>query len=87
MKRALFLQAGAAIALSGTLLADVTRFELNGAVLDASGAVLPGVTVTLRNLDNGLSQTAVTNERGDYFLPPLDPPGHWALSAELAGFK
>jgi len=87
MKRVLLLLVAAALIPSGVALADVTRFELNGAVLDASGAVLPGVTVTLRNLDNGLTQTAVTNERGDYFFPPLDPPGHWALSAELSGFK
>ena len=67
--------------------ADVTRFELSGSVTDGTGASLPGVTVTIRNLDTGLTQTAPTDERGLYRFAPLDPKGRWSLTAELAGFR
>jgi outer membrane receptor protein involved in Fe transport len=67
--------------------ADVTRFELSGVVKDATGASLPGATVTLRNVDTGLTQTASTAGDGGYRFPPLDPNGRWSLSAELQGFK
>ncbi len=40
-----------------------THFDLAGTVTDNSGAVVPGVTVTLRNLDTGLVRTSVTDER------------------------
>jgi outer membrane receptor protein involved in Fe transport len=66
---------------------DVTRFELQGTVTDTTGASLPGATVTLRNIDTGLSQTATTNESGGYRFAPLDPKGRWSLTAELTGFR
>jgi outer membrane receptor protein involved in Fe transport len=67
--------------------ADVTRFELSGMVRDGTGAALPGVTVTLRNVDTGLTQTATTGAEGRYRFVPLDPKGRWSLTAELQGFK
>ena len=70
-----------------TSRADVTRFELSGTVTDGTGSSLPGATVTIRNLDTGLSQTATTDERGGYRFAPLDPKGRWSLTVELAGFK
>jgi outer membrane receptor protein involved in Fe transport len=85
MKRLAVLSA--LLFVAGTATADVTRFQLSGTVLDATGAVLPGATVTLRNVDTGLVQTAVSDERGEYHFPPLNPAGRWNLSAELGGFK
>ena len=35
--------------------------QINGAVKDSSGAIIPGATVTARNLDTGLLRTAVTD--------------------------
>ncbi|MGH9323328.1 MAG: TonB-dependent receptor [Vicinamibacteria bacterium] len=67
--------------------ADVTRFELSGTVTDTTGALLPGATVTIRNMDTGLTQTATTDEQGGYRFAPLDPKGRWSLTAELQGFK
>ena len=62
--------------------------SIGGTVADASGAVLPGVTVTLR-LDNGgvgSGLTAVTNEQGAYQLTRL-VPGIYSVRAELQGFR
>jgi hypothetical protein len=60
---------------------------LTGTVTDASGAVLPGVTVTAtgESLIGG-SRTAVTDENGVYRFPSI-PPGTYTVSAELSGFK
>ena len=58
---------------------------LSGAVTDESKAVLPGVTVTAKDLATGRVSTTVTNERGEYQFPNL-LPGRYAISAELAGF-
>jgi outer membrane receptor protein involved in Fe transport len=67
--------------------ADVTRFELSGTVTDQTGAVLPGVSVTLENADTGATRVAVTNERGYYTFPPVDPGRNFRLTVELSGFK
>ena len=41
-----------------------TAGTITGAVQDASGAVLPGVTVTVRNLGTGLVRTSTTGAEG-----------------------
>ena len=57
-----------------------------GAVRDAQGGVLPGVTVTVRSdaLVTG-SQVVVTGEAGAYQFPTL-PPGTYSVTYELTGF-
>lgn len=57
----------------------------NGRVSDQGRAVLPGVTVTITNVDTGVVRTTVTNSEGQYFVPGLDP-GTYAISTELSGF-
>ena len=66
--------------------ADVTRFDLAGTVTDATGGVLPGVTVTLHNVDTGFTRSDVTDAGGRYNFTALPPTGKWTLSIELAGF-
>src|ERR1019366_2996646 len=57
-----------------------------GVVKDSSGAVVPDVTITIRNVDTGLSRTATTNSDGDYRVLAL-PVGNYAVNVEKAGFK
>lgn len=59
---------------------------IEGTVLDSSAAVLPGVTVTLGNVETGAQRVVVTNERGIYRAPLL-PLGAYQLVAELVGFR
>jgi hypothetical protein len=59
---------------------------ISGRVADASGAVLPGVTVTATSPALIGSQTAVTNESGIYRFPAL-PSGVYTLTFELSGFS
>ncbi len=60
--------------------------QVTGVVKDTSGAVIPGVTVTARNVETGLTRVAVTEANGDYRLPSL-PPGRYSVSTELSGFS
>jgi hypothetical protein len=65
---------------------QATSGELTGRVVDSAGAVVPGVTVSLRNQETGLVRTAVTNESGEYLFL-LVPPGTYTVTAELTGFR
>ena len=56
-----------------------------GAVMDSTDAVLPGVTVTALNPDNGNTAFAVTDESGNYRLAVR--PGTYSITAELPGFE
>src|SRR5262245_27828611 len=60
--------------------------QISGTVTDQSGAVLPGVEVTLTKTDTASARTTVTNETGNYVLPNL-PTGPYRLEAALQGFR
>ena len=59
---------------------------IEGTVKDEQGALLPGVTVTVTNIDTGDQRVVVTNESGLYRAPLLTL-GTYRVSAELQGFK
>ena len=48
--------------------------QITGVLKDQSGGVLPGVTLTARNAETGLTRTAVSGPVGEYRVPAL-PPG------------
>jgi hypothetical protein len=60
--------------------------QLSGAVRDESGAVLPGVTVTVTQTDTGFTRTVVTEGTGVYVMPNL-PLGPYRLEVSLQGFS
>jgi hypothetical protein len=60
--------------------------ELRGTIVDESGAVLPGVTVTIKQTDTGIERTMVTDDRGLFRAPAL-LPGPYRVTSELQGFK
>ena len=60
--------------------------QINGIVADASGAVLPGVTVEATSTATGAARTAVTGADGLYTLPLLQP-GLYHVKATLSGFR
>ena len=59
---------------------------LSGRVIDPSGAVMPGVAVTLSDLETSHRQTATTNPEGFYSFASL-PPGRYSLEAHQEGFR
>ena len=59
--------------------------NISGTVTDASGAALPGATVTIINNDTGATRTVTTGASGDFSSPFLQP-GHYELIFTGAGF-
>src|SRR5688572_18999687 len=80
----------AALALSTAAFAQgggaSSTGTIQGRVMDAQGAVLPGVTVTATSPSALGAQTAVTSETGNYRFPAV-PPGEYELTFELPGFN
>jgi len=77
----LALTVGAASAQS-----QAANGTIEGTIKDASGGLLPGVTVTIHNTDTGAERVVVTDANGLYRAPLL-PLGTYKVSAELVGFK
>jgi hypothetical protein len=71
---------------SASALAQETRGTIVGHVLDEQGGAMPGVTVTITNVDTNVSTTLTTNSTG-YYQAPLLLPGNYRVAAELQGFK
>src|SRR5213596_3365850 len=75
------------IALSTCLsFAQTSTATILGVVRDASGALIPGVSITVKHTESGLTRTAISSERGGYNLPLL-PVGPYEVSAMIPGFK
>jgi len=72
--------------LTTSLHAQRTTGDLLGVVRDSSGAVLPGVAVSVTGPNIPRAQTAVTSETGSYRIGNL-PPGIYTLTFELSGFR
>src|SRR5580658_1239575 len=63
-----------------------TTGNIAGIVTDPTGAVVPGASVTLRNLDTGNSTSKTSNAEGSYNFALL-APGNYSLSANATGFQ
>jgi hypothetical protein len=73
------------LALAVPIGAQAPTGVVLGTITDGQGAVLPGVSLTLRNTETGVTRTALTEGDGQYRLRGL-PPGRYVLTAELQGF-
>ena len=83
----LALLAAVTILLPTVLLAQsTTNGAISGTVTDPSGAVLPGLTVTLKSTEKGFTQEAKTNTQGFYQFTLVEP-GTYTVTISAAGFK
>ena len=80
--------AAALAALPRPLLAQSQAINgtIEGVVRDGTGAVLPGVTVAIANVDTGQQRTVTTDSAGEY-RGVLLSLGTYRIRAELQGFK
>ena len=67
------------------VFAQLPTGTILGVTQDSSGAVIPGVIVTVHNLETGQTRTATTGSSGSYRFPAL-PVGRYDVQAEIAGF-
>src|SRR5688572_18248325 len=71
---------------STSAVAQVLEATLYGVVQDTSGAILPGVTVTVTHQGTTFTRDTVSDARGEFALPAL-PPGAYTIRIELSGFR
>jgi outer membrane receptor protein involved in Fe transport len=82
---AAFLLLVLAAGLAGSAAAQTVTGTVQGTVTDTTGAPLPGVAVTVRNVETEAVRELTTNERGFYSAPFL-PLGRYRITATLSGF-
>jgi hypothetical protein len=63
-----------------------TTSAIVGEVADATGAVIPGASITITNQENGLKRSAKTDDAGRFNFPQLKP-GTYSVKVELQGFQ
>ncbi len=66
--------------------AQAVSATLLGTVTDSSGASVPNATVTITEVNTGLTHEAKTNDSGNYTFPDLSP-GRYSVAATAASFK
>lgn len=71
---------------AGFVLAQVTTATISGTIKDTTGAMLPGATVTIKNLNTGITRTLIADDQGRYYAPNL-ALGNYEVQASLAGFQ
>src|SRR5206468_5438517 len=74
------------LVLSVPVFAQTSNATLGGTVSDATGALIPGVSVTATNVATGIVTTVLTNEAGAYQFASLQT-GTYKVVAELSGFQ
>jgi hypothetical protein len=72
--------------IAGTLMAQTFRGTILGTVSDASGALVAGATVKVRNVGTGQERTTTTSADGSYAIPEL-PIGTYAVTISQSGFQ
>src|SRR5207237_2561486 len=86
-----FGRAGISIVLlialgTSPVFAQTSTASVVGVVRDASGALIPGVNITVKHTESGLTRTVVSGERGAYNVPLL-PVGAYEVTTTMPGFK
>jgi hypothetical protein len=74
------------VAAASPSSAQTTGAALQGTVSDEQGAIMPGATIVITNVETGWTRDVVTDERGWYRVIAL-PPGEYELRATLQGFS
>jgi len=72
--------------LSTNAFAQGERATVTGTVSDASGAIVPAVAISIRNLETNATSRTSTNSAGLFYIPALSP-GAYDINAEKAGFR
>ncbi len=77
---------GLVLSVSSVLAAQDVA-SITGVVSDQTGAVVPGVKVTLRNPQTGVSYGGITNAAGSYTIAQVEPGPGYVIEFKHDGFK
>src|SRR6059036_2304787 len=86
MRNRCFWSAVCILVLSVLPAVAQTQAGISGVIHDPTGAVIPGVMVTVTNPATNFSRSAISNEAGVYNFPVLQP-GKYRIKVELPGFR
>src|SRR5947208_10761133 len=75
-----------ALLTASAAFAQTSLATVRGKVTDEQGGVLPGATVTARQIETNTTRSSLTESLGQYFLSSL-PAGTYEITVELAGFS
>jgi hypothetical protein len=84
--RLLTLVGVVALSFSYALAQSTTNGAISGTVSDSSGAILPDITINLKSVEKGFTQTTTTNAQGSYQFPLLEP-GTYTITISAPSFK
>jgi hypothetical protein len=84
--RLVLLAVAVAVISVGALGQGETTSAIVGQVTDATGAVVPGATVTITNRDTGMKRRVRSDEAGRFSFPQLKP-GSYSVKVEAQGFE
>jgi carboxypeptidase family protein/TonB-dependent receptor-like protein len=68
------------------LCAQVTSGTIFGSVKDVSGAAVPNASITVHNVEIGVTRAATSSASGDFVVPNL-PPATYSITVDAPGFK
>ncbi len=70
----------------GSVHGQTFRGTIRGTVVDSTKAVVPGVDISVKNTETGMTRSTVTDSIGNFNIPEL-PIGLYELTAQLPGFQ
>src|SRR5205809_6493124 len=68
------------------VFAQTSTATILGVVKDTTGALIPGVSITIKHTDTGQTRTAISSETGDYIVQLL-PVGEYEIITAMPSFK
>src|SRR5438067_5176705 len=86
LRRAGFLSLALLITGAAGRAGAQSTATLQGTVSDSQNAIMPGVSITIKNTATGLERTTVSDAAGQYVAAAL-APGHYAVVAHIEGFQ
>ena len=72
--------------LVGSASAQVSTASINGVIRDPTGAVVPGASIVLKNVDTSVERTSTANSAGAYGFVSI-PPGNYTIESTAKGFS
>ena len=85
-RSAVALAVALSIGATAPAMANNTNGSIRGTSIQVNGSSISNVTITIENLDTGLTRSVQSDESGDFRFPLL-PAGNYKVTAEKNGFR